>query len=54
MAWTAVGGETLSIETLILEGTGKISLTGKLGDVMQESAKTGLSYIRSIRKGILI
>ena len=50
MAWTAVGGETLSIETLILEGTGKISLTGKLGDVMQESAKTGLSYIRSIAK----
>ena len=50
MAWTAVGGETLSIETLILDGTGKISLTGKLGDVMQESAKTGLSYIRSIAK----
>ena len=50
LAWTAVGGETLSIETLILDGTGKISLTGKLGDVMQESAKTGLSYIRSIAK----
>lgn len=50
MAWTAVGGETLSVETLILDGTGKLSLTGNLGDVMQESARAGISYIRSISK----
>lgn len=50
MAWTAVGGETLSVETLILDGTGKLSLTGNLGDVMQESARAGISHIRSISK----
>ncbi len=48
LAWTRVGGETLSIETVVMEGTGKLVLTGKLGDVMQESAKAGISYIRSI------
>lgn len=48
LAWTRVGGETLSIETTIMDGTGKLVLTGKLGDVMQESAKAGISYIRSI------
>ena len=48
MAWTTVGGDTLSIETAVLPGTGKLQLTGQLGDVMQESAKTGVSYIRSI------
>ncbi len=48
MAWTQVGGDTLSIETVVLPGTGKLQLTGQLGDVMQESAKTGMSYIRSI------
>ena len=47
MAWTTVGGETLTIEVSIMDGTGKISLTGQLGDVMQESAKAGLSYIRT-------
>jgi len=47
LAWTAVGGETLSIEVNIMKGNGKIQLTGKLGDVMKESAMTGLSYIRS-------
>ena len=47
MAWTQVGGETLTIEASIMDGTGKISLTGQLGDVMQESAKAGLSYIRT-------
>jgi len=47
MAWTAVGGATLSIETAVLEGTGHLVLTGQLGEVMQESAKAGLSYIRS-------
>lgn len=48
LAWTAVGGVTLQIETAVLPGTGKIELTGKLGDVMQESARTGISYIRSV------
>ncbi|MCD8390252.1 MAG: endopeptidase La [Firmicutes bacterium] len=47
LAWTSVGGDTLSIETNVMPGTGKIELTGKLGDVMQESAKTAISYIRS-------
>ena len=48
MAWTQVGGDTLSIEASVAKGTGKLSLTGKLGDVMQESARAGVSYIRSI------
>ncbi|MDD7718823.1 MAG: endopeptidase La [Eubacteriaceae bacterium] len=48
MAWTAVGGDTLQIETTAVPGAGKLELTGQLGDVMQESAKTGISYIRSI------
>lgn len=48
MAWTAVGGDTLQIETAVVPGSGKLQLTGQLGDVMQESAKAGLSYIRSI------
>ncbi|HLR21463.1 MAG TPA: endopeptidase La [Tissierellaceae bacterium] len=47
LAWTAVGGETLSIEANIMKGTGKIQLTGKLGDVMKESAMAGISYIRA-------
>ena len=47
MAWTAVGGDTLFIETTVMKGTGKLVLTGQLGDVMQESAKAGLSVIRS-------
>ena len=46
MAWTAVGGETLFIETAVMHGTGKLMLTGQLGDVMQESAKAALSVIR--------
>ena len=48
LAWTIVGGVTLFIETTAVPGTGKIVLTGQLGDVMQESAKTGISYIRSV------
>ena len=48
MAWTQVGGDTLFIETSAVPGTGKINLTGKLGEVMQESAKIGISYIRSV------
>ena len=48
LAWTSVGGDTLEIEVNIMPGKGKLELTGQLGDVMKESAKTGLSYIRSI------
>jgi len=47
LAWTAVGGDTLSVEVNIMDGTGKIELTGHLGDVMKESAKAAISYIRS-------
>ena len=47
LAWTAVGGTTMPIEVAVLEGTGKIELTGNLGDVMKESAKTAISYVRS-------
>lgn len=47
LAWTAVGGETLQIEVVVVNGTGKIVITGQLGDVMQESAKAAISYIRS-------
>ena len=52
MAWTSVGGETLSIETTVMDGSGKLELTGQLGDVMQESAKAAYSYIRS-KAGVL-
>ncbi|MFP4657352.1 MAG: endopeptidase La [Desulfonatronovibrionaceae bacterium] len=47
LAWTEVGGELLMVETALMPGTGKIEITGKLGDVMQESAKAALSYVRS-------
>ncbi len=47
LAWTHVGGELLSIETVIMPGKGKLTVTGKLGDVMQESAHAALSYVRS-------
>lgn len=47
LAWTSVGGETLSIEVNVMDGTGKVELTGKLGDVMKESAMAAISYIRS-------
>lgn len=47
LAWTSVGGDTLEIEVNVMKGTGKMELTGKLGDVMQESAKIALSYVRS-------
>ncbi len=48
LAWTEVGGVTLEVEVNVLKGKGEIVLTGKLGNVMKESAKTGISYIRSI------
>lgn len=47
LAWTRVGGDTLSIEVTPMKGTGKLVLTGQLGDIMKESARAGLSYIRS-------
>ncbi|MBR2322491.1 MAG: endopeptidase La [Clostridia bacterium] len=47
LAWTALGGTTLTIEVALMKGKGNLLLTGKLGDVMQESAKTALSYLRS-------
>jgi ATP-dependent Lon protease len=47
LAWTEVGGSVLNIEVGILKGKGKITLTGKLGDVMKESAQAGLSFVRS-------
>ena len=48
MAWTTVGGVTLTIETVKMPGTGKLILTGQMGDVMRESATTALGYIKSI------
>lgn len=47
LAWTAVGGETLSVEVTTMQGTGKTQLTGKLGEVMKESAMAGISFIRA-------
>jgi len=47
LAWTSVGGETLEVEVNVMEGTGKLELTGNLGDVMKESAHAALSYIRA-------
>jgi len=47
LAWTEVGGEMLQIETALMPGSGKLIITGKLGDVMQESAQAALSYVRS-------
>ena len=47
LAWTSVGGEMLQVEVAVMEGSGKVELTGSLGDVMKESAKAAISYIRS-------
>lgn len=47
LAWTSVGGETMPVEVTLMNGTEKLTLTGKLGDVMKESARAALSYIRS-------
>ncbi|MBO5227507.1 MAG: endopeptidase La [Lachnospiraceae bacterium] len=48
LAWTSVGGDTLEIEVVTMPGKGELVLTGKLGDVMKESARTAISYVRSI------
>lgn len=55
LAWTEVGGELLQIETALMPGKGKLTVTGKLGDVMQESAQAALSYVRTraLRLGLL-
>jgi ATP-dependent Lon protease len=50
LAWTRAGGEILPVEVSLTEGTGRLTLTGKLGDVMQESAKAALTYLKSQAK----
>ena len=50
LAWTSVGGDTLQIEVNVMPGDGKLQMTGQMGDVMKESARTGISYIRSVSK----
>ena len=50
LAWTSVGGELLQVEAVVMEGSGKLELTGNLGDVMKESAKAAHSYLRSVAK----
>ena len=50
LAWTSVGGDTLQIEVNVMPGKGEIMLTGQLGDVMKEPARTGISYIRSVSR----
>lgn len=50
LAWTAVGGDTLEVEVNVMDGTGKLELTGNLGDVMKESAQAAMSYIRANTK----
>ncbi|MDD2361891.1 MAG: endopeptidase La [Oscillospiraceae bacterium] len=47
LAWTSVGGEMMPVEVAVLDGTGKIELTGSMGDIMKESARTAISYVRS-------
>lgn len=48
LAWTSVGGDTLEVEVNLMPGSGKLQLTGQMGDVMKESAETALSYVRSV------
>jgi len=54
LAWTQVGGELLCIETLVMPGQGKLTFTGKLGDVMKESAEAAVSYVRSRAQSLRI
>jgi ATP-dependent Lon protease len=54
LAWTSVGGEILSVDVTLMNGTGKLTLTGQLGNVMKESAQAALSYIRSKAKELNI
>ena len=54
LAWTQVGGELLSVETLTMPGKGKVNITGKLGDVMQESAQAAVSFVRSRAESLCI
>ena len=54
LAWTSVGGETLEVEVNVMDGSGKLELTGNLGDVMKESAHAALSYIRANAKNLNI
>ena len=50
LAWTSVGGVLMPLEVLVLDGTGKIEVTGSLGDVMKESSRIAVSYVRSVAK----
>ncbi|MBK1813579.1 endopeptidase La [Clostridium sp. YIM B02505] len=54
MAWTAYGGDTLPVEVMVMDGTGKLELTGQLGDVMKESARAGYTYVRANAKKLNI
>ncbi|MBU2623484.1 MAG: endopeptidase La, partial [Proteobacteria bacterium] len=54
LAWTQVGGELLSVETLMMPGKGEVTITGKLGDVMKESAQAAVSYVRSRAENLMI
>ena len=54
LAWTSVGGKTLTVEASAIPGTGKLELTGQLGDVMKESAKAAISFVRSISEKLKI
>ncbi len=54
LAWTQVGGELLCVETLIMPGKGELTITGKLGDVMKESAQAAVSYVRSRAESFMI
>ncbi|MBW2181415.1 MAG: endopeptidase La [Deltaproteobacteria bacterium] len=54
LAWTQVGGELLSVETLVMPGKGELLITGKLGDVMKESAQAAVSYVRSRAENLMI